>query len=141
MATMILLSAGKVRPHSLAAEDQESVPQAQGCPLWGGLPSSLHKGRAAGLPTWQEIRELLATSTPVHSLELVSVIVFSRSGSISLSLGLLFSEDLLGLRYLSIQGWRVRGWTWGKKRVMGREWREFGSEVGKESTAHVSSPA
>lgn len=24
---------------------------------------------------------------------------------------------------------------------MGREWREFGSEVGKESTAHFSSPA
>lgn len=42
---------------------------------------------------------LLTTSTPVHSLGLVSLIAFSRSGSMSL-LGPPFSEDVLGLSYL-----------------------------------------
>lgn len=47
---------------------------------------------------------LLATSTSDHSLEVVSLIAFSRSGFISLYLGLPFSEDVLALTFLAIQG-------------------------------------
>lgn len=45
MATMIPLLTSKVRlSFWAAAEDQESVPQAQWCSLWAGLPLSLQRG-------------------------------------------------------------------------------------------------
>lgn len=55
---------------------------------------------AMPVTTWHEIRGFLTTSTCVHSLELVSLTAFSRSGSISLYMGLPFAEDILELSYL-----------------------------------------
>lgn len=54
------------------------------------------------------------------------LIMFSSSTSFSLYLRLSFAEDIPGLSYLGIQGWRVRGWIQRKKGVFRREWREFG---------------
>lgn len=57
MATMISLLAGKVRLSSLAAEDQEYVPEPSDV-LFGATALKLTPGLSSRLPKWYEIRGL-----------------------------------------------------------------------------------
>lgn len=111
MAAMIPLLAGKVRLSSLTADDQEPVPQAQRCSPGLDCPQAYTREEQLTCPTCVKSGGFQAFSTPVHSLELVSLIAFTKSGSFSLYLGPAFSEIVLGLSYLGILGLSVRGWT------------------------------
>lgn len=89
---------------------------------WTALKLTLGLSSRPAQMVWNQ--RLLATSTSVHSLELVSLIALPRYYFIFLYLGLPYSKDLLGLSYLGIQGWGSGDGHRGR-----REWWEKNGEI------------